>query len=205
MGAMVVVKFFISMLLMYQTALAVDKVETKKPGSPEEQEKPKERPKPRVIINFTNINFNGVVELYSVDPDASFDEQETKIVALGEKGPLIKKMTNTFFMSNPGTKNMAMVVDNNSDKDLFFFANIHNVKPPEAAVGTKFTCLCSNHVYRVPAKKRWYRLVRLSIIPTFNSPSVTMDHQIIGLTAEEVNKKGLQSAVYEEGGINLEQ
>ncbi len=66
---------------------------------------------------------------------------ETKSVKLPAQAPIGEKLANSTLALEPGaTKRFALVVKNESEQPLFFFAAPHVVHPVEHSLGFKFKC-----------------------------------------------------------------
>lgn len=115
---------------------------------------------------------------------------ETKVVDKKELAPLGKKISGPLTMTSDSSKSFVLFVKNDTDKDVYFFAVPHELNPNHASVGHYFECLCVQKVFRVPAKKAWYRIVRVNLSRQFlNVKKFTIHHQIIGVTEADAKTK----------------
>lgn len=83
-----------------------------------------------------------------------------------------------------GSKLFILVMKNETQKPIHFFAAPHVVDPPAYSLGFKFKCLCVNHVYTIAPGEIWYRVVRLLLSPKFVGDSINVTHTLIGVSAD---------------------
>lgn len=111
----------------------------------------------------------------------------TGSVALEKKKPFGKEIEDGVFELAPGRKKAFMLVmENLSDKDLYFFAAPHSALPVEHSFGFKFKCLCVNHAFTVPKAQVWYRVVEIRLSPDYLGDSLFLKHNLIGMSKERV-------------------
>lgn len=111
----------------------------------------------------------------------------TGSVALEKKKPFGKEIEGGVFELAPGRKKAFMLVmENLSDKDLYFFAAPHSALPVEHSFGFKFKCLCVNHAFTVPKAQVWYRVVEIRLSPDYLGDSLFLKHNLIGMSKERV-------------------
>lgn len=148
-----------------------------------------------VSWDFNYINFPGKVAVYQVDPDWNYDMSQTRIVALG-KLPFTKKARMPFRMNSRGRATLALVVENTTNQPWYFFANFHQLEPSKNGYGLQMLCLCINHLFEVPANSAWYRIVGLWGRRITGGRRVSIRHDVVGMTKEEVERKRIEAAVH---------
>lgn len=121
---------------------------------------------------------------------------ETKSINLSPQAPLGDKIGNSAFVLEPGqAKRFALVVRNESDKPIFFFAAPHGVHPVEHSLGFKFKCLCINHAFSVGPKETWYRIVEFTLSKQFVGSELTVTHSIIGIDKDRAGAFSMAPAI----------
>jgi hypothetical protein len=86
---------------------------------------------------------------------------------------------------------MALVIKNTGKSAVYFYAVPHTVQPAASSLGQLFECLCNGHVYKIGPGKSWVRIARLSYRPNASKiQSLSIKHEIIGLTEAEVKASG---------------
>ncbi len=107
---------------------------------------------------------------------------ETQSVKSLTQAPVGEKLGSAAFFVEPGQKKrFALVINNDSDKPLYFFAAPHVVNPAEHALGFHFMCLCINHAFSVGPRETWYRIVEFSLSEEFVGSELTLTHAVIGI------------------------
>jgi hypothetical protein len=107
---------------------------------------------------------------------------ETKSVKSLDLAPVGQEFKSGALQLEPGqTKRFALVMENKSDKPVFFFAAPHVVHPVEHSLGFKFKCLCINHAFTVGAGETWYRIVEFRLSRSFIGRELALTHSIIGI------------------------
>lgn len=133
-----------------------------------------------VSVNWAYKDFSAKVELYEVKGQSRL--WETKSVKSLNQAPVAERMESQDFRLNPGdSKRFALVVRNDTDRPLYFFAAPHQVHPVEHSLGFKFKCLCVNHAFVVGPREIWYRVVELRLSEAFVGPELTITHTILGI------------------------
>lgn len=92
-------------------------------------------------------------------------------------------------MSPGQAKTLVLVLENRSDKNLFFNATPHSIEPIEASVGQKFECLCNHSIFNLNGKSFWYRMVRFELEKDFSQKKIRLIHNIIGVKSTDVKEK----------------
>jgi hypothetical protein len=107
---------------------------------------------------------------------------ETRSVKSVSDLPIAGKIDSAAFKLRPGEKKrFVLVMRNDTDKPLYFFAAPHQVSPVEHSLGFKFKCLCVNHAFIVGPKETWYRVVELHMSQGFVGDALAITHTIIGI------------------------
>lgn len=102
------------------------------------------------------------------------------IVKQGQAGPIGKEIEDSDVQMKPGaSRKFLLVYSNPTDREITFFAAPHSMHPPELSLGFKFHCLCINHVYVVPPRSRWYRMVSIDLGREFNSQEIVVSHALV--------------------------
>ncbi len=144
-------------------------------------------PQPREVqIAWEYKNFPGKIELYEVTPKYRYAISTTGTTSSLERAPVTGKKISDQLRILPGeSKTFVLVVRNPSPDRWFFFASPHLMDPPEASQGHHFECLCIHHIFEVPPKKLWYRIVRLNLSPDFSASQAKLVHTVIGVPESE--------------------
>lgn len=136
--------------------------------------------KVKVNIKWEYQSVAGVIELYEVKNQPRL--WETNSVKSLSSAPIGEKFENSFFELKPGQrKRFALVMKNETDKPISFFASPHVVNPVEHSLGFKFKCLCINHAFNVASNETWYRIVEFRLDKGFIGNELTLTHSIIGI------------------------
>lgn len=134
----------------------------------------------KIEIQWSYKNFAPQVMLYEAKRGARL--WEAKSVTTLADAPAGERMQSSTLVLGAGQdKRFVLVVQNPTDKPLFFFAAPHVVQPPEEALGFKFKCLCVNRAYMVGPHEIWYRVVEFRLSPDFAGQGLTVMHTIIGI------------------------
>jgi hypothetical protein len=144
----------------------------------------------RISIQWEYHGFPLHVILY--EPKGVAPLWETRSVASLAQAPVGASIQDPVLMIAPGqARRFVLVVQNTTDRKLYFFAAPHVVQPPEQAVGFKFKCLCVNRVYTVGPHETWYRVVEFHVSSGFAWDGLTVTHVITGIdekTAQTFSK-----------------
>lgn len=99
---------------------------------------------------------------------------------LAELPVAIQNSSSRFKVYSSGTKRFVLVMKNDTDETIHFFAAPHNVNPAALSLGFTFKCLCVNHVYEIPPHAYWYRVVELSLGPDVAiGKDMTVTHTLV--------------------------
>lgn len=144
----------------------------------------------RAVISFKYESEIPRIELFEVNPLLSNFVNRTGIYPHGSPpspAPAGKKWAKNSFELSPGKyRSFVLLMKNDSDKDRYFFAVPHLVKPGSAALGHHFECLCNHSVFKVPRGHSWYRIVRLQLSKHFSAASIELTHSIVEVSEAEV-------------------
>lgn len=140
----------------------------------------------KVQLKWTYKNFPFQMQVYDVTQAMAPYISKTAIVKTLQDAPILSKRTTPIKMKANSSHPQILVVENSSDKELFFFAVPHEVHPVQASAGHFFECLCIGRVFSVPAHSIWYRIVRINLNSSFqNVSSFTIEHQVVGISEKE--------------------
>lgn len=144
----------------------------------------------QIEIAWKYKNFPLQMKLFEVRPEKSFFISETQVVSDLSKTPATTLLKNPIPVEPNSSKPAVLVIENNGDKDFYFFAAPHEVHPAPASAGHFFECLCVGRVFKIPQKTVWYRIVRINLNSDFqNVKNFKIEHQIFGLTEKEAKTK----------------
>lgn len=137
-------------------------------------------------LNWQYKNFPARVSLYYLSNPIN-----AKIGAMGRMrsvtNPLFanKLPTSDVFVPDGDVLKLAMVVENTTDKKLYFNVVPHDVIPEEFSLGTKFVCACFGHIYSVAPGYVWYRIVSLSNLTPKMARNFTIQHKVLGVDVDK--------------------
>ena len=141
-----------------------------------------------VTISWNYQNFPLKIEIAEILEDKKLFISETKSFKKAEDS-IVASFIKDGKINTPfrGSSPFALTINNQSDKDYYFFAVPHELNPHHASAGHYFECLCNGRVFKVAAHSTWYRIVRLNLNDSFqNLKKFEINHQIIGLEKNEV-------------------
>ncbi len=134
----------------------------------------------KVNIGWRYKDFAHTMTIYEVKGQPRL--WETKSVANLAATPVTEPITGSAFELVPGhKKRFALIVKNDGDKPVYFFAAPHMVQPEEDALGFKFKCLCTNQAYKIGPRETWYRIVEFRLSEDFAGKELTVTHTLIGI------------------------
>ena len=118
-----------------------------------------------VTISFRYPKSNKLkIDLYSVKPEFMYSIARTGVSENLNKTPADQKISNKFEFNSTKTEvSFVLVVKNDGPQPKYFFATPHTYKPEATALSAVFECLCNHHVYSIPPKSIWFRVVRLDV------------------------------------------
>lgn len=141
------------------------------------------------------------MQIYEPSVGQALDLWTTGSVTDAKPKPFSIPIEDSSFWMSPGSKKQfVLVMKNESDKEIYFFAAPHQALPVEHSFGFKFKCLCVNHAFIVPPKETWYRVVELRLSPEFVGDRLSITHHIIGMSKERMFefKKGAKQELHNE-------
>lgn len=139
-----------------------------------------------VYLKWKYENFPLKVQVYSVKKEKFEYISETRNVDNLASTAGDKKISDHLNVQINSSQPAVLVVENTTDQDLYFFAVPHELRPHEASTGHYFECLCIGKLYKVEAKKTWYRIVRVNLDKNFSGKkSFEIEHQIIGVSKND--------------------
>lgn len=142
-----------------------------------------------LAVGFDYKGLNQHMQLYTLKDGVLDTVAKTRVVKSLAKAPVGKLIQGSLKMKAGEGQTFVLVMNNKSDKDIFFFAAPHIPSPPEASIGFFFECLCNSHVYKVTPHSIWYRVVRLEINEDFSPAKAEIRHTIVGVKAADVGTK----------------
>lgn len=148
-----------------------------------------------VDVSFKAKDFPLAVKLYEPNAEKSKKISETKVIDNKSSLPVTTEIHGAFKILAGESKSLVMVIENTTNKDMYFFVAPHTMHPDHASAGFYFECLCNHSVYKLPAGKTWYRVLRLNLIKDSHAKTFKVEHQIIGL-AENVVKEKYAKRIY---------
>lgn len=157
---------------------------------PEAQKKLKlvEPEKPATVevsFQWNYKNFPLRIRAFEISDPMNLDINRNFTVPNLQASPLTSELR-TVSVRKGGFRNFALVVQNDTDRDIYFYAAPHDMNPSTLSLGTRFRCLCYNHVYRAPAKMTWYRTVQLRAEKETDGTKLKIDHSVIGVSEKEL-------------------
>lgn len=144
-----------------------------------------------VLISWENHGLPGTMEIYEVRPGTRPPLWETAAVKNLGKAPVGAKLEGSKLKSQAGRiERFVLVMKNETEETLYFFAAPHQVTPAQHSLGFKFKCLCINHAFKIPPGETWYRIVELRLDENIDAESIDIKHMLIAL--DEVKYKDFQ-------------
>ncbi len=151
----------------------------------------------KVALTWSYENFPSKIKLYKLKPDQEHYISKTAVADSIGESPVTAEIPGQIEAKLNGSTAFALVVQNDTEKDIYFYAVPHEMNPHHASAGHYFECLCVGRVYRVPAKKVWYRIVRINLNESFKPLiSFEINHKIVGLDKNEAESK-YKDKIYE--------
>lgn len=136
---------------------------------------------------YTNLPLR--MQIHELSGNIPMELWTTGSSSLDKKKPYGLEIEDGKFALSPGSKKSFMLVmENHTDKDVYFFASPHSALPVEHSFGFKFKCLCVNHAFTVPVGHVWYRVVEIRLAPNFLGDSLSLTHNLIGITKDRVSE-----------------
>lgn len=147
----------------------------------------------KVDIKFDYKDTQLRMQLYEIQPEYLYSTARTALAKKISDVPVTKPMGNTVsFSEKHQAKTFALVVENKSAESKYFFATPHTFDPAQTSLGVLFECLCNHHVYRIPPKQIWYRIVRLKVdakeINLKSTRRIQISHAVVEVPEKEALK-----------------
>ena len=104
------------------------------------------------------------IKTYSVKDEFKYSIARTGTATKLDKTPAKDPIDSHFtFTKDEHETSFVLVIENKTNETKYFFATPHTYKPEGASLSSLFECLCNHHVYVIPPKSIWYRIVRLDV------------------------------------------
>lgn len=134
-----------------------------------------------VNIKWEYDELKSVMQIYEVAAQPEPELWKTGQGKTLQDLPVTVENKSSHFTLTPGdSKLFVLVMKNDSDVPIYFFAAPHSVNPPALSLGFHFKCLCVNRVYEIPPHGYWYRIVELNLdANTPVSRELTVTHTLI--------------------------
>lgn len=134
----------------------------------------------RVRIDWVYKDLSSRIEMYEVKGHARL--WDTRSVKNLDMAPVAGKIESPVLTLGLGSsKRFVLVMRNETNKPIYFFAAPHHVQPVEYSLGFKFKCLCINHAFTVGSGETWYRVVELRVSDGIVGDMLTITHALIGI------------------------
>ncbi len=145
-------------------------------------------PSSDVKITWSYENFPLKINIAEVAEEKKVFISETNSFKNIKDSIIKKKLTDNIIRAEHKTSSpFALLIENTTDQDYYFFAVPHELNPHHASAGHYFECLCNGRVFMVPANSSWYRIVRLNLNDSFQKiKKFEINHKIVGLKKNEV-------------------
>lgn len=141
----------------------------------------------RVDIHWKKRGMPLSMEIYEPAVQRPVDLWDTRVVGSLAEAPVSQPISGSSFELAPGSRKMfVLVMKNDTDHPVYFFAAPHHAMPEEYTLGFKFKCLCINHAWEIPPGKTWYRVVELRLASEFRGDTLSITHTLIGITKERM-------------------
>ena len=141
----------------------------------------RQRPQVPVRVAWTYEGVPAGIRLFELK-SGSWPVWQTEVVARLEQAPLGAEVPGSTVLLLPGqTKRIALVYENAGRGTIDFFAAPHSITPGRDALGFKFRCLCTNHVYKIPPGHWWYRVVELRLDREFAGARLEVSHELVAV------------------------
>ncbi len=140
-----------------------------------------------IKINWEYSNLPLKMEIREPSGSQVLQLWTTGSIPEGKNKPFGKEIFESTIVLRPGQKKQfLLMMKNDSDLPVYFFAAPHQAMPVEHSFGFKFKCLCVNHAFSVPGKESWYRVVEIRLAPDFLGDTLNITHNLIGITKERM-------------------
>lgn len=148
------------------------------------------RPTTQVKLTWDNESLPLKMQVYTVKKEKAAFISETGVAKTLQETPAVAEVRGPITATLDGGTPEVLIMKNDSDQDVYFFAVPHEMNPHHASAGHYFECLCIGRVYKVPKKSVWYRIVRINLNNSFEKlKSFEINHKLIGLTKAQVDEQ----------------
>ncbi|EMJ89303.1 LIC11469 family lipoprotein adhesin Lsa20 [Leptospira meyeri] len=148
---------------------------------------PKKSNKVSIQIQWENTTLPLQMEIREPSGAQTLALWTTGTVKDGKQTPFGDLIPESTLVLKPGNKKQfLLVMKNPTETPIYFFAAPHSALPVEHSFGFKFKCLCVNHVFMVPPKEVWFRVVEIRLAPDFLGDRLALKHNLIGISRERM-------------------
>ncbi|TGL53663.1 hypothetical protein EHQ55_00705 [Leptospira meyeri] len=148
---------------------------------------PKKSNKVSIQIQWENTTLPLQMEIREPSGAQTLALWTTGTVKDGKQTPFGELIPESTLVLKPGNKKQfLLVMKNPTETPIYFFAAPHSALPVEHSFGFKFKCLCVNHVFMVPPKEVWFRVVEIRLAPDFLGDRLALKHNLIGISRERM-------------------
>jgi len=153
--------------------------------------------KVKVTFQWTNKKFDPPMVLHEVPIEKTLDVRETIKQKLSEPPPswLGRPISNSFIMNKGQIKPFAMVIENPTDKSVYFFSNPHVIEPQDNSFGFELYCLCVGTIHHIPPKSRWIRVGSVNVFKQVLVKKVVIEHVLLGVPEEKIKARKIEHMV----------
>jgi hypothetical protein len=153
--------------------------------------------KVKVTFQWTNKKFDLNMVLHEVPIEKALDARETIKQKLSDPAPswLGRPISNSMILNKGQIKPFAMVIENPSDKSVYFFANPHVIEPQDNSFGFELYCLCVGTIHHIPPKSRWIRVGSVNVFKQVLVNKVVIDHALIGISEEKIKARKIEHMI----------
>ena len=134
-----------------------------------------------VRLSWDYHNLDARMEVYEVADGAGMWLWEMGAVKDIDELGIGKHTKNNLPLRPDNIKLLVLVLRNPGNQPLYFFAAPHQANPPSLGIGFRFQCLCVNHLYKVPPRSVWYRVVGLTMYRSFPGGAFELRHVLVGV------------------------
>ena len=139
-------------------------------------------------------NFPLKIKIFDITDKRKLKVGSTAVIKSLKDLPAKREWPNQTVTSFAGEeKKFLFVIENQTDKDFYFYATPHRWDPEEEAIGTTLYCLCYNTLFRIPSGMVWYRVGLLSTQPISGEGKSTIVHRIVGVDKSRALQMQLQN------------
>jgi len=143
---------------------------------------------------FQTRNFPLKVRLFNASEKKKLKIGSTVIVKNIRDLPANREWPNQIIPSFAGEdRKFLFVIENQTEKDFYFYATPHSWNPEEDAIGSTLYCLCYNTLFRIPAGSIWYRVGLITSQPVKMGERTTIVHRIVGVDKSRALQMQLQN------------